>query len=298
MQKLHKETIGLDNVAIEPRYSVRNKPINLTVSIDDFKGIPVFASDSTVTGTLDMYEAMSENTMWSFLSTQYDVTELYDFFFDGDKNAVPTFGVTETQKHKWNELKGTLPAGKIKYVNLIHNNPHSIEYLYEVGQFAEDNEGIKIIAGPVSDPYVAARLVEVGASIVKVGFDYRNVMMNMNTSGVGVGHVTSLLECIDVVHNRGGYVMGAGYYDDNADICKVFALGADFVQLEETLIGHTECYGKTQQEDGIMKKNGVEYKGSVQQYLAEVLNSLSEAVSFSGEEELRNLRKARVTLVK
>ena len=297
MPKLHKETYGLDSVAIEPRYSTSTS-CNLTVKYDIFKGIPIFASDSTMTGTMEMAEKFNDMGMWSFLSTQHDVTDLYNFFFDGDKNAVPTFGVSETQKHKWNELKGSLPAGKIKYVNLIHHNTHSIEYLYEVGNFKDENPDIHIFAGSVSDPYVAARLTEVGASIVKIGFDYRHVEFNYNTAGVGVGHASALLDCVPAIHDRGGLAMGAGFYNDSADVCKAFALGSDLVQLEETLLGHDECYGKTLIDDGETKKNGVSYRGEVTNHLNETLASVSEAVTFAGFSELQNLKDAKVVLIK
>lgn len=283
----------MDSVAIEPRYSTSSGS-NLTVKYDIFKGIPIFASDSTITGTKEMADKFNDMGMWSFLSTQHEVTELYDFFFEGDKNAVPTFGVSESQKHKWHELKGSLPSGKIKNVNLIHHNTHSIEYLYEVGKFKDENPGIHIFAGSVSDPYVAARLAEVGASVVKIGFDYRHVEFNYNTSGVGVGHASALMDCIPAVQDRGGYVMGAGFYNDSADVCKTFALGADFVQLEETLMGHDECYGKTIIEDSITKKNDVQYRGEVTNHLNEILASLSEAITFAGFSELQDLRNANV----
>ena len=295
MLKQLKRTYSLDDVAIEPRYSMNTYAMKmLTIG----GRIPVYSSSSEAVGTMEMSEVMSEKNMGSFLSTRYDITELYDFFFEGNSHVIPTFGTSENQLHKWNELKGTLPAGKIKTVYLQpQTSAHNIQYLFEVGNFKDENPDIEIIAGPVSDPFVAARLIEVGASIVKVGNDSRIITYNGHTSGVGIGHASALTDCVEVVHQRGGMVMASGYYDDNADLCKCFALGADFVELYETLIGHEECHGKTTTEDGVMMKNDVVYRGSAHNYADEILSSISECMTETGSVKISELKNAKVVLV-
>jgi len=293
-----RKTLSLDDVAICPRYSDTQLG-NQSLSVDSgiYVGVPIFASSRDATGTFEMAEAMASLNMGSFISTRYQNSELYDFFFEDRSNIIPSFGITENQLHKWSELKGSLPAGKINSIQLVSKTPHNIVYLYEIGKFKEANPDITIYTSPVSDPYVAARLVEVGADVVLVGDDARSINMNMNTTGVGVGHVTALVECIDAVKSRGGMVMGAGYYDDNSDICKVLALGADFVQLEETLIGHTECFGKTQQEAGEMTKNGVAYRGSVNEALNDVITTIKDCMNQTGVDKIKFLKDAEVILI-
>lgn len=294
-----KKTLGLDDVAILPRYSAQVNSIKvLTLDTDVFKGIPVFSSHRDSVGTIEMANLFSSKNMGTFLSPRYDNSELYDFFFEGNDLVIPSFGVTESQIHKWNEFKGTLPAGKIKGVNLLpRTTAHDIKYLYEVGKFRDENPDVKIFAGPVSDPYVAARLIEVGANVVKVGYDYRTVIHNMHTAGVGIGHATALIDCVEAVNQRGGMVMASGYYDDNADLCKCFALGADFVELYETLIGHEECHGKTTTEDGVMMKNDVVYRGSAYSYADEILSSISECMIETGSVNISELKDAKMVLV-
>ena len=295
MLKQLKQTYSLDDVAIEPRYSMNTHSMkSLTVG----GRIPVYSSSSEFVGTIEMSEVMSEKTMGSFLSTRYDITELYDFFFEENSHVIPTFGTSETQLHKWNELKGTLPAGKIKTVYLQpQTSAHNIQYLFEVGNFKDENPDIEIVAGPVSDPFVAARLIEVGATTVKVGNDSRIISYNGHTAGVGVGHASALADCVEVVHQRGGMVMASGYYDDNSDICKCFALGADFVELNETLIGHTESYGKTITDDGQMIKNGVEYRGSAREYISKIMTTLSDCLEHTGYPSIDELKNANVVLI-
>jgi len=169
--------------------------------------------------------------------------------------------------------------------------------MYELSKFKELNPDLKIYTSPVSDPYVAARLAEVGADVILVGNDARSITTNANTPGIGVGHVTALTECIEAVHQRGGLVMGAGYYDDNSDVCKALALGADMIQLEETLLGHEECYGKTSQVDDAMIKNDVPYRGSVSSEIASVMSSLNECMLQVGVDNIQDLKKADVVLV-
>lgn len=293
-----RKTLSLDDVAICPRYSDIQVGNQLLASdYSSYVGIPIFASSRDATGTFEIAEAMTELNMGSFISTRYQNSELYDFFFEDRSNIIPSFGITESQQHKWNELKGSLPAGKITSVQLVSNTPHNIVYLYEIGKFKENNPDVTIYTSPVSDPYVAARLVEVGADVVLIGDDARSISMNMNTTGVGVGHVTALVECVDAVKSRGGLVMGAGYYDDNSDICKVLALGADFVQLEETLLGHTECFGKTEQTAGEMMKNGVSYRGAVYDTLNDTIVTLKDCMKEVGVDKIKFLKDAEVILI-
>jgi len=293
-----RKTLSLDNVAISPRYSdqaLGNQSLGAQSSV--YKGIPIVASSHDAVGTFEMATVFEEHNMGSFISTRYDISELYDYFFKDRGNIIPSFGYTEGQQHKWNELKGSLPSGKIKAIQFACNTPHNISYMYELSKFKEQNPDLIIYTSPVSDPYVAARLAEVGADVILVGNDARYISTNANTPGIGIGHVTALTECIEAVHQRDGLVMGAGYYDDNSDVCKALALGADMIQLEETLLGHEECYGKTEQQNGEMIKNDIPYKGSVNNEITSLISTLSECMVQVGVDNIQNIKNADVVLV-
>jgi|TARA_A100001388_G_scaffold105105_1_gene76912 hypothetical protein len=289
MQKLHNtKALTLDSVAIEPRYSTILKEDTIDLEIDD--KAPIWASSDNATGTIEIAEALSEAKIGTLLSTRYDIDELYNFFFEEKPYVAISIGDTEGQIHKWNQLKSKLPAGNIHYVNLVTQNAHSIEYIYKVAKFKEENKDVKIIAGPVSDPTATRKLFEVGAEITRIGFDARFDNENFMETGVGSPHVSVLLSNDEVAREFDGHIMASGFYPDSSDIAKCIACGASSVEISKLFYGHEESYGKTETIDGTLHKNGVEYNGKIINTVYDLLNTLEKSCRQAGYKSIKTFR--------
>lgn len=289
MQKLHNtKALTLDSVAIEPRYSTILKDDKIDLEIND--RAPIWASNDDATGTLEVASILSEAKVGTLLSTRYSIDELYNFFFEEKPYVAVSIGDTEGQIHKWNQLKSKLPAGNIHYVNLVTQNAHSIEYIYKVAKFKEENKDVKIIAGPVSDPTATRKLFEVGAEITRIGFDARFDNESYMETGVGSPHASVLLSNDEIARELSGYIMASGFYPDAADIAKCIACGASAVEVNKLFYGHEENYGRTETIDGSMYKNGVQYNGKIINTVYDLLNTLEKSCRQAGYKSLSNFR--------
>tara|TARA_B100002019_G_scaffold293520_1_gene321874 strand:+ start:1703 stop:2608 length:906 start_codon:yes stop_codon:yes gene_type:complete len=300
MHKLHNQKpVTLDSVVIEPRYSSILSTDKPDMLIDD---IPViWASSDPASGTFAIADTISDsdNNCGVMLSTRYDIDELYDFFFKGRKNVAVSIGDTDAQLHKWKTLKSKLPAGKIQWVNIISNNgnAHSVEYIYKVAKFKEENENVKIIAGPVADPTATRKLFEVGVEVVRVGFDSRFDSQNYMETGVAMPHASSLSINGEVARNFSKHIFAAGHYTDTADISKSICLGATAVEISEMFYGHEESYGRTETIDGKMYKNNTEYNGQIINTTIDMQRQLIKSCQLAGYKTLKSFRDSASIII-
>lgn len=297
MQKLHNtKALTLDSVAIEPRYSTILKSDKIDLEINERP--PIWASSDPATGTMEIAKILSASKLGTLLHTNYDIDALYDFFFEEKPYVALSIGDTEGQLQKWNKLKSKLPAGNIKYVNLETNNAHSIEYLYKVAKFKEENENVRIIAGPVSDETATRKLFEVGAEITRIGFDARFDNENFMETGVGSPHASVLLSNGEIAREHNGYIMASGFYPDAADIAKCIACGASSVEISNMFFGHDECAGATHADKGTMTKNGVVFRGKIINTVYSILHILEKSCRQAGFKSLTKFRdEAKLVII-
>ena len=300
MHKLHNQKpVNLDSVVIEPRYSNILSTDNPEMLIDD---IPViWSSCDAATGTFAIADSISDSDTQCgvMLSTRYDIDQLYDFFFKGRKNVAVSIGDTDAQLHKWKSLKSKLPAGKIQWVNIVsnNNNTHSVEYIYKVAKFKEENENVKIIAGPVADPAATRKLFEVGVEIVRVGFDSRFDSQDYMETGVAYPHANSISINGEVARNFNKHIFASGHYTDTADISKSICLGATAVEISEMFYGHEESYGRTETIDVKMFKNDTQYNGQIINTAIDMQRQLSKSCKLAGFKTLKSFRDSASIII-
>jgi|TARA_B100001093_G_scaffold160658_2_gene153003 hypothetical protein len=300
MHKLHNQKpVNLDSVVIEPRYSSILNSDNPEMQIDD---IPViWASSDPATGTFEIAETISDSdtNCGVMLSTRYDIDELYDFFFKGRKNVAVSIGDTEQQLNKWKALKSKLPSGKIQWVNLVSktNNTHSVEYIYKVAKFKEENQNVKIIAGPVADPTATRKLFEVGVEVVRVGFDSRFDSQDYMETGIAMPHASCISINSEIARNAGKHIFSSGHYTDTADISKSICLGATGVEISEMFYGHEESFGRTETIDGKMFKNDTQYNGQIINTAIDMQRQLSKSCKFAGYKTLKSFRDSASIII-
>lgn len=135
-------------------------------------------------------------------------------------------------------------------------------------------------------------------------------------AGVGYPQLSAVLECADVAHKNGGYLISDGGIVHPADICKAYAAGADFVMLGSMLAGHTESPGESildkndnkkykvfygmASENAVEKYNGgfgryrtaegkvvkIKEKGSIEHTINDINGSIRSACSYTNSFDL------------
>ena len=280
--------LDLDDVMIRPnRSSVTLEGVSLHRNLGYFIGVPVVASNMDITGTIEIANVLEKYQMMTCLHKNYDLEELYDFFFTPREFAAYSMGTSDVELHKWNTLKSKLPKGNIRFVCIEEENAHNDDFLEFVRQFKEDNPEISLIVGNVVTDVMTEVLIHKGADIIKIG---------MNIDGVGVPQLSAVIECAHVAHAKGKRIMADGGARTPGDIAKLFAAGSDFVMLNTMFAGHEESGGETFVENGEMFKTlrgdeKIPFKGTITSTVENILRGLRSTCTFVGAKELREISK-------
>ena len=309
--------LDFDDVLISPKRSqlTSRKDAELTRkftfkhSQHTWTGVPIVASNMDHTGTISMFNAMSEHKM---------LTALCKF--------------TEWPKNGWHYLIQTIGLDQ-NLDALDYDDSHWIcldvangytERFNDYVTLMRKHEAIKdkiIVAGNVCTPEAVEQIILEGADVVKIGIGPGSVCTTRKMTGVGYPQLSCIIECADAAHGLGGHVMSDGGCVSPGDIAKAFGAGADFVMLGGMLAGHDECKGEVENntmtfygmssDDAQLKYYGekrahraaegktvhVPYKGSIKDTVQDILGGLRSACTYAGANSLKSLSKC-TTFVK
>ena len=309
--------LDFDDVLISPKRSqlTSRKDAELTRkftfkhSQHTWTGVPIVASNMDHTGTISMFNAMSEHKM---------LTALCKF--------------TEWPKNGWHYLIQTIGLDQ-NLDALDYDDSHWIcldvangytERFNDYVTLMRNHEAIKdkiIVAGNVCTPEAVEQIILEGADIVKIGIGPGSVCTTRKMTGVGYPQLSCIIECADAAHGLGGHVMSDGGCVSPGDIAKAFGAGADFVMLGGMLAGHDECKGEVENntmtfygmssDDAQLKYYGekrahraaegkkvqIPYKGYVGDTVQDILGGLRSACTYAGAKNLKALPKC-TTFVK
>ena len=171
----------------------------------------------------------------------------------------------------------------------------------------------KVIAGNVATGLGARRLVNVGASVVKVGVGSSQICSTRLVSGHGVPQASAVNEVYNALKNYGVKIIADGGIRTSGDIVKSLALGADAVMIGGLVSGCNECPGETEEErtrySGMasehvqLKQKGkvsnsapegisirVKAKGPVKNVIDGLVGGIRSGLSYSGARNLSQLR--------
>lgn len=138
-------------------------------------------------------------------------------------------------------------------------------------------------------------------------------------AGVGRPQLSAIIETADAAHGLKGHICGDGGCTVPADVAKGFCGGADFIMLGGMLAGHEESEMEPFMKDGkkflkfygmssteAMKKYSggvaeyrasegkvveIEYKGSVERTILDILGGVRSACTYVGAANLKELPK-------
>jgi len=317
MRIIDDTKLDFDDVLISPKRSqlTSRKDAELTRkftfkhSKHTWTGVPIVASNMDHTGTISMFNAMSEHKM---------LTALCKF--------------TEWPKNGWHYLIQTIGLDQ-NLDTLDYDDSHWIcldvangytERFNDYVTLMRNHEAIKdkiIVAGNVCTPEAVEQIILEGADVVKIGIGPGSVCTTRKMTGVGYPQLSCIIECADAAHGLGGHVMSDGGCVSPGDIAKAFGAGADFVMLGGMLAGHDECKGEVENntmtfygmssDDAQLKYYGekrahraaegktvhVPYKGSIKDTVQDILGGLRSACTYAGANSLKSLSKC-TTFVK
>jgi len=100
-----------------------------------------------------------------------------------------------------------------------------------------------IMCGNIASSDICHKLLEY-ADILKIGIGSGAVCTTRKMTGCGVPMVSLILECADIAHSVNGMICADGGIVEVGDICKAFALNADFIMAGGLFAGTDEAEGE------------------------------------------------------
>ena len=330
-----EQDIKLDfkDVLIRPKRSTLTSRSEVDITRDfvflhsqrKYHGIPVIAANMDSTGTFEMARALAKHKVSVALHKHYSDAELLAFFEQA--TATPTFysmGISPSDYDKFcrvmKQAKGT-----INMVCVDVANGYTKAFISFIHKLRIAYPEITIMAGNVVTGEMTEELILDGVDIVKVGIGPGSVCTTRRMSGVGYPQLSAIIECADAAHGLHGLICADGGCTSPGDLAKAFGAGADFVMLGGMLAGHDECASEIVEVNGEKKMRfygmssrtamtkyagGVaeyrasegkevllDYRGSVEGTLQDILGGVRSACTYVGASKLKELSK-RTTFVR
>ena len=210
---------------------------------------------------------------------------------------------------------------------------HSKGVLEAVRRIKDCWKDLPVIAGNVVTADGAEALIRSGADAIKVGVGAGSICTTRVISGAGMPQVSAIFECAQVAKRYGISVIADGGIKFSGDIVKAIVVGGNAVMLGSMLAGLEEAPGEVMLYEGrrfkeyrgmgslgAMKGYGVDryasgqngsgklvpegiegrvpYKGSLGEYVYQLVGGLRSGMGYAGAASLEDLRtKTRLTRI-
>lgn len=210
---------------------------------------------------------------------------------------------------------------------------HSQGVLRAIQRIKSHWPSLPVIAGNVVTAEATHALIEAGVDAVKVGVGAGSICTTRIISGAGMPQMTAIHECATVARPKGIPIIADGGIKYSGDIVKALVAGAEVVMLGSLLaaleeapgdvvtyegrrykeyrgmgsLGAMQGYGKDRYGSGQGRSNklvpeGVEglvpYKGSLADYIYQLVGGLRSGMGYAGAATLDDLRtKTRLTRI-
>jgi GMP reductase len=285
-----------------------------------WEGIPIVAANMDTTGTFEVYDVLSKNNILTAMNKFYTVDDFLTKSSNVQKALHPDMFMVSTgiSDADYDKLTLIMRSVKCKFICIDVANGYMESLLKFCQKVRKAFPSKVIVAGNVATKErVQELIIHGGVDIVKLGIGPGSVCTTRVKTGVGVPQLSSILECVDIAHNAGGYVMADGGITCPGDMGKAFGAGADFVMMGGQFAGHDENPGEVIEENGKkfkefygmssqhamnkhygeMKKYRssegrhlkIPYKGPLQDTVNDFLGGLRSACSYVGVDNLSYL---------
>ena len=330
-----EQDVKLDfkDVLIRPKRSTLSSRSEVDIARDytflhskrRYHGIPIIAANMDATGTLSMARALAKHQLSTAVHKHYDDDQLLAFFKEpAAAQAFYSLGISASDYAKFVRIKA-LAGDAINQVCVDVANGYTTAFLKFIVKLRAAYPDITLMAGNVVTGEMTEELILSGVDIVKVGIGPGSVCTTRRVSGVGYPQLSAIIECADAAHGLHGLICADGGCTSPGDLAKAFGAGADFIMLGGMLAGHDECgsdivevngvrkmrfYGMSSREAMQKYAGGVaeyrasegkevllDYRGSVDNTLQELLGGVRSACTYVGARTLKELSK-RTTFIR
>lgn len=214
------------------------------------KGLGIFNANMATVGNFETAKKLLKAGMFATIHKFYTAEEMIDFMRQCQNEKIDYSnlfisigiknGIRELDKLK--EIEDSTMWFK---PNICIDAPNFyINKAFEVLKHCRESfpESV-IMCGNIASSDICHKLLDY-ADILKVGIGPGSVCRTRSVTGCGVPMVSCILDCADVVHSVGGMICADGGIVEVGDICKAFALNADFVMSGGMFAGTDEAEGE------------------------------------------------------
>jgi GMP reductase len=240
-----------DVLIVPTRTTVESKDeVSLTLKLTRWKhataewsGIPIFASNHESLGVFPVARMLAQMNIVTIIRKEEPIKDWQQAVQSMNANYLcPSIGI-ENNKLQVDNLRQIMGLHKdLKFIFIHADNGHQLKMINTIKKVRQTFPSKIIIAGNVITEEGVAALLDAGADVVKVGVGSNESRMRVMT-GVGYPQMTALEGCVRTAYAAGGYIMSDAGFDNTGDIAKAFAVGANFVFVEDMFLGHEECDG-------------------------------------------------------
>ena len=201
---------------------------------------------------------------------------------------------------------------------------HSENILKAVREIKAAYPELQVIAGNVATGAATKALIEAGVDAVKVGIGPGSICTTRVVAGIGVPHITAVMDCYEVANSYGIPIIADGGIKYSGDITKAIAAGANVCMMGSMFAGCDESPGTFElyqgrkykvyrgmgsiaamengSKDRYFQENakklvpeGVEgrvaYKGHVEDTVFQLMGGLRSGMGYCGAETIEKLKE-------
>ena len=227
-------------------------------------GLGIFNANMATVGNFETAKHLLKAGMFATLHKFYTAEEIIKFMKECESEKISydnlfiSIGIRNSYR-ELDKLKEIENSAKWYKQNICIDAPNFyIDKAIEVLQACRDQYPESVImCGNIASSDVCHKLLEY-ADILKIGIGSGAVCTTRKMTGCGVPMVSLVLDCADVAHAIGGMICADGGIVEVGDICKAFALNADFVMAGGMFAGTDEAEGEIIEK--CIRSNEYEYE--------------------------------------
>ncbi len=253
---IKSNALTFDDVLLVPQYSdiASRKEVDLTTTLLGTKfPTPICSANMDTVTEVEMAKKMWDLGGLGFLhryAPHDKVLEWLKSIHESKAVAIPSIGI---KPEDFNYAMAYADEGVLAInIDIAHgDSAHMVEMVKRLTK-----EGIDVIAGNVATYDGAARLVDAGAKVIKVGIGPGSLCTTRIVTGHGVPQLSAIEDCARLKKPYHISIIADGGIRNAGDCVKALAFGADMVMVGSLLAGTDESPGDPIQ---LMNKEGKFY---------------------------------------
>ena len=328
-QRFIETKLDFSDVLIKPRYSKINSRRDVSLETNyktkwarkQINGFLIVANMDT-TGTFNMAKECFKHKVYTAIHKHYTIEEWNEFNDTINQDIKEyIFISTGIRQVDFEKLQKIIEITGIKNICLDNANGHTIDFINHTKLIRKTYPESILMAGNVATKFMALKLLNSGADILKVGIGNGACCTTRILSGIGVPQFSLIIELSEFIKSKGGLLLSDGGVKNSGDIVKAIAAGSSLVMSGSLFYGHDQCdteiiknkisgkkecihygmsskkamekhYGKMQNyraEEG--KVVNVEYRGSINNTLDKILGGIRSACTYTNCKSIMELPK-------